>query len=263
MALTSPLTVYWWQLIAAGSVAFDWRIFVQAGDRFWAGSPDLYAVTELYSFRHSPIMAMLMPGVAWIGTLGIRLVTLAAAIALPTWPMRLLALASWPFAMDLQHGALISIIALTAAWALRGSRAGAIAFIVLSLLSPRPLMVPIAAYLVWKQPWLRLPAVTIFLVHAAAVVATGYADEWAYVLLFVSGDALDGPFNLSPSWLLGSAWLPLGIALAALLTWRGRVGWAAMAMNPYVLPHYLLLLLLEVSPRATVPPNAKLERQSG
>ena len=31
VALTSPLALYWWNLIAAGSVAFDWRIFVQAG----------------------------------------------------------------------------------------------------------------------------------------------------------------------------------------------------------------------------------------
>src|SRR5918994_7064984 len=76
VALSAPLTVYWWQLILAGSVAFDWRIFVEAGERFQAGSSDLYAITDTYSFRHSPLLAAAMPAVAWIGVLGIRLATL-------------------------------------------------------------------------------------------------------------------------------------------------------------------------------------------
>ena len=143
VAATSPLALYWWMLIAGGSAAFDWRIFVEAGERFWARSPDLYEVTDLYSFRHSPLFAMAMPAIAWIGTIGIRLVTLAAALAMPTWPMRLLAVASWPFAMDLQHGAMITILVCVAAWALRGVRGAAIGFFILALLSPRPLMFPI------------------------------------------------------------------------------------------------------------------------
>jgi hypothetical protein len=250
VALTAPLTLYWWGLVVAGSVAFDWRIFVEAGERFHSGSPDLYEVTELYSFRHSPVLAALMPAIGWIGVTGIRLVTLACALALPTWPMRLLALGSWPLAMDLQHGALITVILLAAAWALNGSRLAALAFIVLALLSPRPLMLPIAAYLLWQQPWLRLPSVGLFVAHAFAVLASGYADDWINMLLSASTDALQSPFNLSPSRFIGGLWVPIGVALAALLTWRGRPGLAALAVNPYVLPHYLLLLLLELGPRA-------------
>jgi hypothetical protein len=249
VALTSPLTVYWWGLIVDGSVAFDWRIFVEAGRRFWAGSPDLYEVNELYSFRHSPLMAMVMPAVSWIGVAGIRIVTFVAALALPSWPLRLLAIASWPFAMDLQHGALLTVITLAAAWAMTGSRIASVAFIVLTLLSPRPLMLPIAAYLLWTQPWLRLPSIILLVVNVLAVTATGYADEWAYVLTFVSSDMLDTPLNLSPSRLIGQAWVPVGIALAGYLTWRRRVGLASVVINPYVLPHYLLLLLLELVPR--------------
>jgi hypothetical protein len=250
VAATAPLALYWWSLVAGGSVAFDWRIFVQAGDRFWAGSPDLYEVNDVYSFRHSPLMAMAMPAVAWIGVLGIRLVTLACAVALPTWPMRLLALASWPFAMDVQHGSFIALILLAAAWALNGSRVAALGFIVLALLSPRPLMLPIAGYLLWKQPWLRLPSLALFIAHAAGVLATGYGDDWVGMLLASGTDGIEGPFNLSPSRLLGRMWLLTGIALAVFLTVRGRVGWAALAISPYVLPHYLLLLLLEIGPRA-------------
>jgi hypothetical protein len=253
VAVTAPLTVYWWNLIADGSVAFDWRIFVEAGDRFWRRSPDLYEVNELYSFRHSPLLAIAMPTVAWIGVTGIRLVTVAAALALPTWPMRLLAMASWPFAVDLQQGALITVITLAAAWALSGSRTGAVAFIILALLSPRPLMLPLAAYLLWTQPWLRLPSLVLLAINVIAVLATGYADEWMYVLLFVSRDALDSPFNLAPSHFIGSAWLPVALGLAGWLTVRGRLGLASVVINPYVLPHYLLLALLELVPRRVRP----------
>lgn len=250
LALTSPLTVYWWGLVAAGSVAFDWRIFVEAGERFWAGSPNLYEVTELYSFRHSPVLAMAMPAVALVGTIGIRLITLAGALALPTWPMRLAAVASWPFAMDLQHGALIMVIVLAAVWGLRGSRIGAIAFMLLTFLSPRPMMVPIAVLLLWRQPAVRLPALAAFVAHAAVVFATGYGEDWAQLLLSAGTDGIESPFNLSPSQLIGRLWIPVGLGLAVFLTIRGRAGLAALAINPYVLPHYLLLLLLEV-PRET------------
>ena len=237
VAVTSPLTAYWWSLVAAGSVAFDWRIFVEAGERFHAGSPDLYQVSELYSFRHSPVLAMAMPGIAWIGVTGIRMLTLACALALPSWPMRVLAVASWPFAMDVQHGALITLIVLTAAWALKGSRVASLGFVVLALLSPRPLMIPIAGYLLWQQPWLRVPSVVLLVAHSLAVLATGYGDDWVALLLSASTDMLQSPFNLSPSRFVGLAWLLVGIPLAAVLTWRGRPGLAALAISPYVLPH--------------------------
>lgn len=249
VAATSPLALYWWNLVAAGSVAFDWRIFVEAGHRAWAGSPDLYEQGAVYGYRHSPVFAYAMPLVAWIGTLGIRLVTLAAAVAMPTWPMRVLAIASWPFAMDLQHGGLLTIVVCTAAWALRGSRMAGIGFIVLTLLSPRPLMLPVAIYLLWKQPWLRWPSVGLFAAHAAAVLATGYADEWIAVLLTVGTDQVNTPLNLSPSHFVGNWWLPVGAALATWLTFRGHPGIAALAVNPYVLPHYLLLVLLQLDRR--------------
>lgn len=257
VAASSPLAVYWWALIAAGSIAFDWRIFVEAGDRFWAGSSRLYEVTDFYSFRHSPVFAMFMPAVAWIGTIGIRAVTAAAALALPTWPMRLLALASWPFAMDLQHGAMLTIIVFFAAWALRGQRWAVIGFLVLTVLSPRPLMVPVAAYLVWRQPWARWPAVAILVGHAAVVILTGYADDWFAMLTAVGTDGVEKTFNLSPSRFVGRGWLLIGVPLAAYLVWRGRVGFAALVISPYLLPHYLLLALLEVTPRPVHSPPSK------
>lgn len=246
VAATFPFALAWWGLTLDGSVAFDWRIFVEAGERFWAGSPDLYEVNDVYSFRHSPLFAMAMPAVAWIGTLGVRLVTFVAAVAMPTGPMRLLALASWPLAIDLQHGALITVLVCVAAWALRGSRLAAIGFLVLALLSPRPLMLPVVAYLLWQQRWLRLPAVALVVAYAVAVAVTGYGDDWIAMLVTSGLDMYGTPLNLSPSRFIGGAWIPLGVALAAVLTWKGRPGFAALAINPYLLPHYLLFALLEL-----------------
>lgn len=248
VAATTPFAVYWWGLIANGSVAFDWRIFVEAGERAWARSPDLYEITPTYSFRHSPLLAYAMPAIAWLGTTGIRLLTVAAAFAMPTWPMRLLAIASWPFAMDAQHGALITILVLAAAWALRGSRPAGIAFFMLALLSPRPLMIPVVAFLLWRQPLLRMPAVVITVVSAIGVLATGYTDDWLAVLTSRGLDPYSAPFNLSPTRLIGSWWIPLGLGAAAWLTLHGRPGIAALAISPYVLPHYLLFGLLELAP---------------
>ena len=251
VAITSPLALYWWNLIAAGSITFDWDVYVEAGRRAWAGSQDLY--DPALGFKHSPFFAYLVGALAWIGSLGIRLVTLAAAVAISTWPMRLLAIVSWPFAMDLQHGALLTIIVCVAAWALRGSRAAGIAFVVLAVLSPRVLMVPIIVYLLWKRPGLRVPAVVIVVIHSVAVLATGYADEWISSLLASGTEQVGTLLNLSPSRFIGGWWLVAGVPLAIWLTVVGRPGFAALTISPYVLPHYLLLLLLELPNRRPIP----------
>lgn len=253
VAVTSPLALLWWNLIAAGSITFDWDVYVEAGRRVWAGSPDLYEQNAKYGFRHSPLFAYGVGLVSWIGSVGIRAVTVAAALALPTWPMRLLAVASWPFAMDIQHGALLTIIVCVAAWALRGSRVAGVAFIAITLLSPRPLMLPIAAYLLWKEPWLRVPSVALFAVHALAVLATGYADDWIIALASVGIDQMGTPLNLSPSRFLGQSWIPIGAMVAVWLTRRHSPWLAALAINPYVLPHYLLFLLIGLDPRHRRP----------
>jgi hypothetical protein len=46
---------------------------------------------------------------------------------------------------------------------------------------------------------------------------------------------------------MGQWWLVVGIPLAAWLTVRGRVGWAALAASPDWLPYYLLMPILELA----------------
>jgi hypothetical protein len=115
-------------------------------------------------------------------------------------------------------------------------------------------MVPIAAFLLWQHPRLRWPALAIVAVHSAAVIATGYADDWITALVTVGTDQIGTLLNLSPSRFLGIWWLLVGIPLAVVLVTRHKPGLAALAISPYVLPHYLLLGLLDLPTRRRARP---------
>jgi hypothetical protein len=39
--------------------------------------------------------------------------------------------------------------------------------------------------------------------------------------------------------------VPIGLTLAAWLTWRGKLGLASLAASPYWLLHYFLILMLD------------------
>ena len=162
-------------LILGGAPAVDWIQYVEASRRLAGG--ELYAVTDTYAYHYSPLLAALFGPLSLIGTMGWRLLHLVAAAAMPTWPMRLLTLASWPFWYDVEAGNLLVFVVLAAAWAFRGSRFASGAFLLLVLLVPRPLMLPVAAWLLWQRPELRLPFVIAFAVHAIAVLATGWGTE--------------------------------------------------------------------------------------
>ena len=164
---------------------------------------------------------------------------------LPTWPMRLLLLGSWPFAFDLQLGNVMAFVLLAAAWAIRGNRVGTVVFLAFCLLFPRPLMLPIAAWLLWRQPWLRWPFAAMFVIHAGLVIASGLGGAWLNRLL-TSTDEVGSAFNIGPTAVIGLWWLILGIPLGAWLFRRGRVGLSGLAISPYLLPYYLMVALLDL-----------------
>lgn len=235
------------QALLSGDPAVDWLQFVEGGRRVF--TTDLYESSDTYGFRYSPVAGYLFAVIGGIGTTAWRLLHVVAAFALPNWPMRLVTLASWPFWYDVETGNVLVFVLLAAAWAVRGSRAGAIGFFAIMLLFPRPLMLPIATWLLWKQPSSRIPFVMLTVGHLVAVLASGWAFAWLDRLLALGHEA-GSPNNLGPSRLLGAAWLLIGIPLAAFLTWKGRLGWASLAAShPYVLPYYLLMLVLEVPGR--------------
>ena len=233
--------------LLAGEPAVDWRQFVESGRRVF--DADLYSTTDRYGFRWSPVLAYAFSAIGGMGDGAWRLLHVAAAAALPTWPMRLVTLAAWPFWYDVEAGNVMIFVLLAAVWAVRGNAAGITAFIVLTLLIPRPLMLPVLAWILWKWPAWRIPAITLAVIHGVAVLASGWAFEWLTLLLTLGGEQVS-PNNLGPTRWLGEYWLLIGVPFAAYLTYRQRLGWASLAISyPYVLPYYLLMLVLELPER--------------
>jgi hypothetical protein len=232
-------------LVASGAPAVDWEQYVEASRRVATGG-DLYAVTDTYAYHYSPLLAALFGLLAPLGTLGWRALHVVAALALPSWPMRVIALLSWPFWYDVETGNVMIFVVLAGAWALAGSRWAAGIFFVLAILIPRPLMLPLVAWLLWRQPEWRVPVVAAFALHALAVVALGWGGEWLSALVAAGGDVAI-PSNVGPSRFIGTLpWVLIGLPLAAFLTWKGRIGFASLAASPYWLPYYLLMPLLEL-----------------
>jgi hypothetical protein len=243
LVVNLPLAIVGASIVLGGSWPSDLAIFVEASHRF--GSPDLYAAAGNYAFRWHPLMALAFGPLSLIGVVGWRLLHVVAALAMPTWLLRLLVLVSWPFWWDVETGNIIVFILLAAVWALRGSRLATVVFLLLTVLVPRPLMLPVAAWLLWKRPEWRLPFAVMLVVAVTSAFATGYGPDWIGRLLSSSGEMI-APWNLGPSRLIGFWWLLIGLPLAAWLTWRGRLGLASLAASPYLLPFYLLMPLLEL-----------------
>ena len=86
---------------------------------------------------------------------------------------------------------------------------------------------------------------------------SGYGLEWISSLFSVGGE-LNSPFNCGPSAFIGYFWVPIGAALAIWLTIRGRLGLASLAISPYWLPYYFLMLVLEAARGS--PIDARLRR---
>jgi len=233
--------------IAAGAPAVDWIQYVEASRRL--DGDELYAVTDTYAYHYSPILAGVFGFLAPVGAIGWRIFHLLGALAMPSWPLRIATLTSWPFWYDTEAGNVLVFVVLAAAWAIRGNPIGTGAYFLLLVTVPRPLMIPVAVWLLWRRPQWRVPFAALFSIHAIAVLATGWGDGWVAAML-AAADDVSNPSNIGPSRLVGTApWLLVGLPLAAWLTWKGRLGLASLAASPYWLPYYLLVLLLELPQR--------------
>jgi uncharacterized membrane protein len=248
----------WWRWVAVGAgltvVAltlpdlfrpFVWRrepndywIFVDASR---AANP-----YDVEMFRWSPVAAWIFALIAPLG-LGIwRLVHLAAvAFVQPAWAAGLVMLA-WPFWRDVLQGNTMTFVVVAGWLALRGNRPAVIAFYALAMLMPRPLMLPVMIWLLWHERWSWRWFAGLFGINFALVLASGHAAEWLGRLAETSQAEILRPFNWLPSRWIGLAWVPIGLALAAVLTMRGRLGLASLAASPYLLSYYWLVLLWEL-----------------
>lgn len=229
--------------------SIDWMIVTNAGERIAAGlNPYATLVDATHSaFRWSPVAAWLFWVLSPLGALGWAALHLLALAAFRSWRLALVAGVSWPFIVDLLGGNAMIFVVVIAYWALRGKPWAIGAFLVVTLLIPRPLMLPLAAWLLWHHPEWRSRAVAIFAVHAVAVLLVGWGPEWIARLVDSPAD-IGSDFNVGPSRFIGSWWLLAGIPLGVWLTVRGRIGLAGLSVSPYVLPYYLLMAVLELVP---------------
>ena len=242
----------------------DWVLFTTAGERISAGIDPYDFSVAGESFRWSPLAAWLFDSLAPMGTLGWRLLHVLALLFIPDRRLALLTLLSWPFWFDLATGNVMTFVFVLALWALRGGRAASVGIIAVAILVPRPLMLPLVIWLLWKRRGLWRWGIGLLAAHAGALLVTGWTAEWLARLLETGTSQIGIPFDVGPARLIGLAWVPIGLALSAVLVWRGRVGWASLAASPYWLPYYLFMPLLELDrARGEPPPGAPVPSERG
>ena len=241
----------------------DWWILSSIPDRLGDGT--LYAADGY--FRWSPVAAWALAAIVPIGLAGWVALHAAALFLVRDARMVLLILLSWGFWMDVSTGNLFTFVFVAGLLALRGSTAATVTYFALCLLMPRPVQLPLLAWLLWQRPAMRLPFVGVALAHAALVVLSGYGVDWIAVLLSTSSSesSLPFPINSAPSAVIGPAlWLVAAVPLGAWLFLRGRVGWASLLLSPYWLAQYWMMPLLELArqPASRLPatPDARHSR---
>ena len=224
--------------------AFDWDNYVEAARRFPLGT--MYDLRYPYAYRYAPQLAPVFGLLPAVGLVAWRVAHFAALAALPSRRLALLLFVSYPFWFDVNTGNLMVFVLLAAAWAYRGNRLAIGLYLALCVLVPRPIMVPLLIWIVWRRPEWRLPFVGMAALALLTAIPTGYLSNWIGSLPRSGLGEIANDFNLSPSRFLGPAWLLIGVPLAAWLTIRGRLGWATMAISPYLLPYYVQMLGLEL-----------------
>jgi hypothetical protein len=220
----------------------DWNAITHGSQLVVAGQSPY----EEPLYRWSPLAAWLMVPVVALPYSSWVVLHVAGLLALADPILIGIGLIAWPFWQDAGLGNVLTFVVLVAYWALRGNRFAIGAFFVMCVLMPRPLMLPVLAWLLWRRSETRLPFAVLALASTAGALLTGYGVEWLQVLAQRSASDIANPYQIGPSLLIGVVWLPIGLAIAALLTWKGRLGLASIAASPYWLPYYLLMLLLDV-----------------
>jgi hypothetical protein len=218
----------------------DWDVWRALGPATSTGS--FYELGTELPYLLSPVLAPVMAFVGLIGPLPWAAVNVVMLAVLRDWRLIALILVSLGFWTNVVGGNTFTFVVVSAVLALRGSRSWALVFLGLLFLMPRPVQVPLAMWLLWWMPGIRLAAVGLFAVHAVVVVLTGLGPPWISAMLETAG----APWSIGPDHWIGAYWLAIGIPLAAFLLWRGHPGWAGVAASPYWVPHYFLMPLTEV-----------------
>lgn len=255
LALAFAVNLVWVAIIAGSfGVAADWDLVAEAGERMLRGDNPYLAGDVEGAYRYSPLYALIGGITEPLGPWPWRIASAASLLLLPR-RLALIAAVSFPFWFDLRAGNVTTVMAVLAVLSVQGRGWAQAGYLAIAVLIPRPLMVPVVLWIVWRRrawwPWLIAAAV----LYAAATWATGWLDEWFAVLGSVSA-GLEGKTFLGWQRWLGEWWWAVAVPLAAMLMWWGRLGLASIAISPHIVPYYWLFLLLEV------PPNPAETRRS-
>lgn len=223
----------------------DWVLVTTAAERVSNGL-DPYTFGGAEPFLWSPVAAWLFVPLSAVGPLIWRLLHFAALLLIPDRRVALVALVSWPFWFDVATGNVMTFVFVLALLALEGSRWASTGFAIVAVLIPRPLMVPVLAWLLWKRPDLRAPFGAIFVAHAVLVVASGWSAAWLARITTTTPQLVGISFDVSPGRFIGSWWIPIGVLLSVWFFTRKRLGLASLSLSPYWLPYYLIMPLLDL-----------------
>lgn len=186
-----------------------------------------------------------------IAPLGYGLWTALHVAAVATLPRQVavVVLLTFPFWLDVGSGNVMAFCFVLAWHALDGKRWAVVGFCIAACFMPRPLMLPVLAYLFLR----RTDARVAFAWGTAVVVVTGLAtaqlDDWLRNLAGAPAHEVSAVWDFGPSRFLGYAWAPIGLVLGVYLTWKGRLGLASLAISPYLIHYYLMFGLLELRGR--------------
>ena len=232
------------KIVLGPDVPVDWDLFRRLPAAI--GSGTVYDLGTAVPFTWSPVAAWIMAAVSLVGYWPWVVARVAAALLLFRTPLLMgLVLLSYSFWFDVAQGNTVSLVFVAGVLALQGSRPASLAYLGMLLLMPRPLMAPLAIWLLWHDRSLWRPFAALFILHAALVLSSGNAVPWLEVML--SHDLAPG-ITMGPTAWVGRWWLLAGIPIAAWLTWRGHIGWASLAVSPYITPQYPLVVLWELTP---------------
>lgn len=92
-----------------------------------------------------------------------------------------------------------------------------------------------------------MPFAVAFGLHLVLVWSTGLGVTWIETVLEIGPELQGNLSNIGPSRFVGLWWLAAGIPLGAWLFSRGRLGWAGLAVSPYIWPYYLYWALPQVN----------------
>lgn len=222
----------------------DWQVLVAVRENLGAGN--YYEQATRAPFLWSPVAAWIMAAITLLGYWPWFALHLGALWLLRFSPLLVLLTAtSWGFYFDLIQGNVFTFVFVAGVLGLRGSRPWSATYLLLTVLTPRPVQLPLAAVLLWRDRSLIVPFVAASALQLVIAAAIGQLIPWVEAMVSHT-DAITG-FNLSPSALLGSAWFLIGIPIGLWLLLRGMPGLAGLAVSPYNLPQYLLVGLWDVS----------------